>query len=238
MIVRIVQHRALDDAALLVILLVFVSAACPMAGAQSPLNYRTMYEKPNVDLAVSNVTITPTLPRTGDLAVFGASIKIIENVDIFFDRFWVDLRCLLDGNLWSEEKVVFSGTLTVDVYSQKPWQATSGAHNVTWEIGPYQEYDDVNGVNNVRQYSFAVGDSKGDFDFSVVASPLLVVTNGKMPGAYQINVDMRGGTEQIDLSIPNIPQGLDYSFSKLSSVSSYSSRLQVQSTSTRRESIT
>ena len=63
MMVRIVQHRALDDAALLVILLVFVSAACPMAGAQSPLNYRTMYEKPNVDLAVSNVTITPTLPR-------------------------------------------------------------------------------------------------------------------------------------------------------------------------------
>jgi hypothetical protein len=230
------RGELLKRTVLVIVLLVSLSNVCLTAAAQrlvTPLNERDMYIHPYVDLAVLNVTTTPTRPRAGDVMVFGASIGIVAIVDIFSDRYWISVRCLLDGKLWSEEKTVFSGTMIVNVYSHEAWRATPGTHTVTWETEPYQQYDDTNGGNNVGEYAFVVGEHADAFDFSLLASPNLVVERADRPSSYRVIVNMTGeASEQVGLSVTDVPQGATYSFSRPSGFSSYSSTLDVICNST------
>lgn len=183
-----------------------------------------------VDFAVSSVATTPLAPSRDDLVVFHANVQILQKVGIFHtaEVLWVKVHCFLDGNFWREENLIFSERTAVDVYTQVPWNATLGPHEVTWVADPKQEYNDPNLEDNAMSYQFLVGEPMGNFDFSISASPNWRAAGLGESTSYQVSIYMtRAEIETVYLSMRGAPLGLAFSFSPAQASSSYSSNLSV-----------
>jgi hypothetical protein len=180
-------------------------------------------EPPWIDFRIVNVALTPQVIGVGDLVVFQADVQIVQTNMVMLQ--WVEVRCLLDENLWDEKYAVI-GAEPTQLYTKKPWNATWGTHKVTWIVDPDYEFNDMYRDDNMQYLSFVVGEPTNDFDFSISATPnWRAVTNGQST-SYEINIYMSRPTkEKVSLSLMGPPAGLAYSFSKHSGNSSYLSKL-------------
>ncbi len=65
--------------------------------------------------------------------------------------------------------VSLRGSMSAESIRRGLGNASVGAHVVTWVVDPNNQYNDPNLDNNVMQYSFVVGEGRGDYDFSISA---------------------------------------------------------------------
>jgi hypothetical protein len=184
------------------------------------------------DWSIDNIQAMPFQPTQDEPTIFQAMVKAVPAPT---DPVQVQVVCRLDGTELFGGYVNYGANMGFVVVFSQPWKATLGAHTLACDVGPNQNYDDQNKVNNHRELKFAVTKSytppppppevpQAEFDFYVTATPTEQTLASSV--TFAVNVKLVSGTVQpVQLELSNVPAGISYSFAPSSGAPPYDSTL-------------
>jgi len=144
----------------------------------------------HTDWRLTESSITPPSPKSGELVSFQAAVGIVSLIDPLPQT--VDVALYLDGELYFSTSLTFTQPLDV-ITIQTDWTATGGEHSVKWVVDPNLLYEDSDPENNVILQTLTVEEIHGE----IISAdyPLFVKPNGNLTiaGTFQYSLPSLSG---------------------------------------------